>query len=76
MDTSSTTPGQPVVQQIRVKEKPDVVLQRVQAAGMGAPGIDVTSGAPGTYARSTTSSGSSRALPPPPGRSATASSDF
>ena len=48
MDTSSTTPGQPIIQQVRVKEKPDVVLQRVQAAGMGASGIDITAGAPGT----------------------------
>jgi Protein of unknown function (DUF2510) len=48
VDTSSTTPGQPVVQQVRVKEKPDAVLQRVQASGMSVSGIDVTAGAPGT----------------------------
>jgi Protein of unknown function (DUF2510) len=48
VDTSSTTPGQSVVQQVRVREKPDVVLQRIQAAGMGARGYDVTAGAPGT----------------------------
>jgi hypothetical protein len=48
VDTSSTSPGQPIIQQVRVAEKPDVVLQRVQAAGMGSRGYDLVPSGPGT----------------------------